>query len=1004
MANNDYFAEIAMTKHPLGGTDKEIVPVPKVHTYFQPSGQAFPYGSVKVPQDRSDEERLQEFQEELARLRTQYAPYMRNLAQPVQPVEQISLQKFAFRYLKEHEVFSRREQDAEWEEVTIPDYRGPVGKWKAYYKTIFAARALAENERAVLQFQCVDYIARIYVNGCYVGSHEGFFAPFSFDVTDYVEAENELIIEVENDVSILGEGPVLDGDKIYAATGPGWDDPVTGWHHCPAGAGVFGKVTFEYRPSVYINDIFARPNIDEDYIELRMGVTNYTHDLTEPYALDVTIVPRNFEDGFRQTFHAEIKVVGVGSNEYRYHIPMKDYRLWELETPYLYEISCVMTQEGRTVTARSAHFGMRKFVSDETTEPKGKFFFNNKPVLLRGANEMGHLQQCVMNGDMDQLIDDILIAKMCHMNYYRLTQRPVQEEIYDYMDMLGMFAQSDLPLFSYLRRPQVCEAVKQSAEMEHLLRNHPCCIMVTFINEPVCIRRTEDPNSKFSKRYDMKGHRHLLRDELEAFFVAARKMIYVENPDRVIKNVEGDYDPPTTDGMPDFHCYTMWYSNHAVPIGKLYRGYLPPVKAGWMVGCGEYGAEGLDNENIMRTRYPKEWMETDEEGRWYPTKIVRQQTNGAHGDWYPEQHTVADWIRESQKHQARATTMMTDAFRRRSDILSHTAIHLLIDAWPAGWMKTIVGCDRMPKKAFFAYTDSLIPLRVNLRTDRTYLHSGEAAEIEAWALNDTSFEEKVTIIASMTADGQVLDSYELTLHAPAANAVCAGLIPLSMPQVDKMTEVHVDAVMKKADGTILNAERMELYVYPAYEAQRGEKKAAALGDTAQKVANIFGYRLTDVELADTILVSEPEEYAGEMTAAVERGANVVVLTPDVALSEFAVGDLQIATKKGPKLFILMQTPATQKYHFDMLYNADADYIDFIGRKVIESSKLGETLLYTYGKNGADGRPAPKKVLPLAQKFAAGNGSVYVISLILTGRVGANANLDQFLIDCVENRF
>ena len=127
----------------------------------------------------------------------------------------------------------------------------------------------------MLSFQCVDYKALIYVNGCYVGSHEGFFAPFEFDITDYLQRENELIIEVQNDVSILGEGPVLDGDKIYAATGPGWDDPQLGWHHCPAGAGVFGTVQFEYRPSVFIRDVFVRPNIDEDFVELRVGVTNY---------------------------------------------------------------------------------------------------------------------------------------------------------------------------------------------------------------------------------------------------------------------------------------------------------------------------------------------------------------------------------------------------------------------------------------------------------------------------------------------------------------------------------------------------------------------------------------------------------------------------------------------------------------------------------------------------------------------------------------------------------
>ena len=109
------------------------------------------------------------------------------------------------------------------------------------------------------------------------------------------------------------------------------------------------------------------------------------------------------------------------------------------------------------------------------------------------------------------------------MNYYRMTQRPVQEEIYDYFDHLGMMHQCDLPLFSFLRRPQFSEAVRQVGEMEHLVRRHVSTVMVTFINEPMCIRRTSDPNSKFSRRYDAKGHRNLLRDELEAFFAAARK-------------------------------------------------------------------------------------------------------------------------------------------------------------------------------------------------------------------------------------------------------------------------------------------------------------------------------------------------------------------------------------------------------------------------------------------------------------------------------------------------
>ena len=93
-----------------------------------------------------------------------------------------------------------------------------------------------------------------------------------------------------------------------------------------------------------------------------------------------------------------------------------------------------------------------------------------------------------------------------------------------------------------------------------------------------------------------------------------------------------------------------------------------------MIGCGEYGAEGLDPVDLMRRRYPKEWLQCDEKGDWYPDRIVRAQTHSVQGDWYPEQHMMEDWVRESQKHQANATKLMTDAFRRRGDVINQSII------------------------------------------------------------------------------------------------------------------------------------------------------------------------------------------------------------------------------------------------------------------------------------------------------------------------------------------
>lgn len=65
----------------------------------------------------------------------------------------------------------------------------------------------------------------------------------------------------------------------------------------------------------------------------------------------------------------------------------------------------------------------------------------------------------------------------------------------------------------------------------------------------------------------------------------------------------------------------------------------------------------------MEKYYPKEWLKTNPDGAWYPDRISHSQTFSVQGDWYPEQTEIKKWILESQKHQANATTTMTDAFR-----------------------------------------------------------------------------------------------------------------------------------------------------------------------------------------------------------------------------------------------------------------------------------------------------------------------------------------------------
>ena len=149
----------------------------------------------------------------------------------------------------------------------------------------------------------MDYKAHVFINGVYLGSHEGFFAPFEFDFTRVARAgANTLLVVVENDAivmgndtwdKLLGDDAFHDGDKLYAATGPGWNDPQVGWHHCPPGMGIYQGVRVEVRAPIHIHNIFVRPVLAENRAEAWVEVKS-VHAVYQPITLALSVYGQNF--------------------------------------------------------------------------------------------------------------------------------------------------------------------------------------------------------------------------------------------------------------------------------------------------------------------------------------------------------------------------------------------------------------------------------------------------------------------------------------------------------------------------------------------------------------------------------------------------------------------------------------------------------------------------------------------------------------------------------------
>ncbi len=759
--NNDNFANIA-AGFSIANDRGLVTPAPKKHkkqSIVLKNGDSDKFNYFKKIDTN------EELFSELKMYREKMSEYLEDLSPKFE--EQIERQ-----YLTD---FTYSLDGGEKINVKVPHYGGPIGEHTAVYENKFNLNSF-DNKRVFLKFKAVDYIATVFVNGEFVGEHEGFFSPFEFDVTDFVRVgENTLKVVVKNLIKMQGDvfdGEKHTGDKIYAATGIGWDDPQVGWHHCPAGMGIYHDVLLEIREPYHITDIFTRFNdsASEIWVEcnncllknkdVHFNISVYGQNFEETVIEGYDYYPStNIHAGVGDTLtEASLKASGKlgrgtpllldkGYNRFIIPIEIKDKKIWEPDTPYLYKVIVKMIVDDNVVSTYSRQFGIRTFTQDVNSTPKGKFYLNGKEIKLRGANTMGFEQQDIFKKDFNKLIDDILLARLCNMNFLRITQRPVQEEFYDYCDRLGILIQTDMPMFGSVRINKLCEVVRQGEEMERLVRSHPCCILDTYINEP------------FPNAYNM-PHRMLTRPELQTMFEMLDRIIKTQNPDRVIKHVDGDYDPPS-DTLPDNHCYPMWYNSHGIEIGKLHKGYWLKVKPGWHYGCGEFGSEGLENAETMRKYYPKDWLQEP----FHPKRIVCEQTAPFHYFFYETPKTMDDWIRNSQKYQAFATKIMTSAFRRNED-MNTFAIHLFIDAFPAGWMKTIMDCDRNPKLAFFEYRNCLAPVFCNLRSDRFTFFENENIEIESFLCNDSDIkidcikymvEYEGKVIYSKTAD--VNDSY-----------------------------------------------------------------------------------------------------------------------------------------------------------------------------------------------------------------------------------------------------
>ena len=332
------------------------------------------------------------------------------------------------------------------------------------YKKSFSLPEGFVRERVILHFGAVDQIAEVSLNGKFLGKHIGGYEHFSFDITDCIDVENELIVVATNADDPLS----LPYGKQCEKSGGMWYTPVTG---------IWQTVWIESVSQNYITELSA--SVEGNSVEITaFGVKNG----------EITVN----SDG------KEIKSSLVDGKA---KLTLDTVREWSPADPYLYRYT--VEAEGDKV---ESYFAARK-VSIEDRGGKQVICLNSKPIFLHGLLDQGYFSDGIFTpATPDEYKRDILSMKSLGFNLLRKHIKVEPDIFYYYCDFYGMMVMQDMINngdYSFIRdtalptvglqkrndkRMHPDKATRKAYEdgmvsTVNALREYPCIVAWTVFNE-----------------------------------------------------------------------------------------------------------------------------------------------------------------------------------------------------------------------------------------------------------------------------------------------------------------------------------------------------------------------------------------------------------------------------------------------------------------------------------------------------------------------------------------
>jgi beta-mannosidase len=410
-----------------------------------------------------------------------------------------------------------------WKPIEVPrQLAATEGRQSIWYRTGFPRPDHAG--RIVLRVGGAFLATNVWLNGKLLGSHYGYFAPFGFDLTPYLKAENLLVICCESPLEPQPEkkrhimGLFNDGDlKPYPASAYA---SLPDSYKLEVPLGLWRPVELQYVGPIAVDWMRVKPGFEGGDGRLEVDARLRNLDGRQMDGEVELVVPVPGRDPLRLTREVHLGGGAEQTVTMRLALPgAKRWEPWRFGAQPMYRAELITRTSDGVESARVEEgFAFRELTHDIGPR-RWSLRVNGRPIFLRGACYAPAYRLDELT--LDTLASDIALAKAANVDALRVVANVLPQDFYRLADEAGMLIVQDLPLTgTYVYHARADEARffenaarEQQAEMVAMLQNHPSIAVWVAHDNPPWLATNYDLGEVHAVRQN-----HSIDQELKASF------------------------------------------------------------------------------------------------------------------------------------------------------------------------------------------------------------------------------------------------------------------------------------------------------------------------------------------------------------------------------------------------------------------------------------------------------------------------------------------------------